>query len=288
MQDNLEVVAAPLFFALLVGSGLVWAAVIRRLFRRQPLVELEPRVAVLWSGIDLVVLATTLLFCEIAAGAVAARVAGASSGGMSPESLLVASIAHVGWLAFAVVYLVVKRGAYLNDFGMDARRMAGDARLGGFIFLAALVPVFGVQGFFVYVLDMPSEHPLLKMMQDEPSVAIMALATVAAVGVAPVFEEFVFRVVLQGWLESQQVRLRQLRGGGVDQQPGFVPIVIASVVFAMLHFGHGPDPIALFVFSLFLGYAYRQTHRIFPSLVVHACLNGWTMLNLWLLFLAEK
>ena len=42
MQDNLEVVAAPLFFALLVGSGLVWATVIRRLFRRQPLVELEP------------------------------------------------------------------------------------------------------------------------------------------------------------------------------------------------------------------------------------------------------
>ena len=85
MQDNLEVVAAPLFFALLVGSGLVWATVIRRLFRRQPLVELEPRVAVPWSGIDLVVLAMTLLFCEIAAGAVAVRVAGASSGGMSPK-----------------------------------------------------------------------------------------------------------------------------------------------------------------------------------------------------------
>jgi membrane protease YdiL (CAAX protease family) len=104
--------------------------------------------------------------------------------------------------------------------------------------------------------------------------------------VAPLFEEFAFRVVLQGWLESQQVRLRRLRGEFGDQQPGFAPIVITSVMFALLHFGYGPDPFALFVFSLFLGYAYRQTHRILPPLVVHACLNGWTMLNLWILFLS--
>ncbi|MEX0676786.1 MAG: CPBP family intramembrane glutamic endopeptidase [Pirellulales bacterium] len=288
MQANLEAVAWALSMALLLGSGLVWAAVARRLFRRQPLVALEPRSGAPWSGFDLVVLAIALVFGELAAREVVEGLSPEAVEGVSPEILVALTIARIAWLGFAVVYLVIKRGATLYELGFDASRLAGDARLGGRIFLAAIVPVFAVQGFFVYVLQMPSEHPLLKLAHDEPRVPIMALATLLAVGVAPVFEEFVFRVVLQGWLESQQARLRRLRGGGADERSGFAPLVIASIVFAMLHFGHGPDPIALFVFSLFLGYAYRQTHRIFPSLVIHACLNGWTMFNLWVLFVAER
>jgi membrane protease YdiL (CAAX protease family) len=148
------------------------------------------------------------------------------------------------------------------------------------------VPVFAVPWCFVYVLDIPSKHPLVELMETRPNLAVMILATVMAVGVAPLFEEFVFRVLLQGWLEDQQVRLRERRAASGDERPGFAPIVVASVVFAALHMGHGPDPFALFVFSLFLGYVYRQTHRIVPSLVVHACLNGWTMINLWLMVYA--
>jgi membrane protease YdiL (CAAX protease family) len=53
-----------------------------------------------------------------------------------------------------------------------------------------------------------------------------------------------------------------------------------------MHFSAGPDPVAIFVLSLFLGYAYRQTHRILPSIAIHAGLNGWTMLNLWIMYLS--
>jgi membrane protease YdiL (CAAX protease family) len=284
MQDNVEAVARPILFAVLLGSAMVWAAVARRFARGQPPLDFEPRMRVTWSGFDMVLLGITFMCCEVVAATLAARMTGASADGMSPESLLAATIARLIWLAFAVVYLVFKAGAYLDDLGFDTSRPGRDARLGGLMLLAAIVPVYAVQLFFVYVAKLPSKHPLLQLTEQRPSVAVLALATVAAVGVAPFFEEFLFRVVLQGWLESQQVRLRQLRGAGNDEKPGFAPIVIASAVFALLHIGHGPDPIALFVLSLFLGYAYRQTHRIGPPLVIHVGINALAMINVWVLF----
>jgi membrane protease YdiL (CAAX protease family) len=53
----------------------------------------------------------------------------------------------------------------------------------------------------------------------------------------------------------------------------WIPIVIASALFAGAHFGHGTAPIPLFFLSLGLGYVYHRTHRIWPSLVTHALVN---------------
>ncbi len=70
--------------------------------------------------------------------------------------------------------------------------------------------------------------------------------------------------------------------GTVDQSPRLPskewgPIAISSILFAAMHIGQGPAPIPLFFLALVLGYLYRQTHRIWPSLVVHLLLNGCTM-----------
>lgn len=290
MQDQVEPAAGPIaaiMFALLMGSALAWANIARKLSRGRSPIEFEPRMPVAWSGLDMLVLGVTMLFCEVVAANIVGRGGGESTGGLSPEALAAASVARLVWLGFAAVYLVFKSGAYLDDLGLDTSRLARDARAGGLAFLAAIVPVYGIQLFFVYALDLPSEHPVLQLTRERHSAGVLVLATLAAVGVAPVFEEFVFRVVLQGWLESQQVRLRRLRGMA-GERPGYAPIVIASTVFALLHLGHGPDPIALFVLSLFLGYAYRQTHRIGPPLLIHLGVNALAMANLWLLFFLEK
>ncbi|CAN0489807.1 unnamed protein product, partial [Hapterophycus canaliculatus] len=55
------------------------------------------------------------------------------------------------------------------------------------------------------------------------------------------------------------------------------PIVVASLLFAMMHWGQGLAPIPLFFLSLGLGYLYRQTGSLIPSIVVHFVLNGFTM-----------
>jgi membrane protease YdiL (CAAX protease family) len=64
-------------------------------------------------------------------------------------------------------------------------------------------------------------------------------------------------------------------------------MVFTSTVFALLHLSHGPDFIPLFFLSLGLGYLYQKTQRLVPCLVVHALLNGTTMVIL-VLNLLEK
>ncbi|MEX2559488.1 MAG: CPBP family glutamic-type intramembrane protease, partial [Pirellulales bacterium] len=60
------------------------------------------------------------------------------------------------------------------------------------------------------------------------------------------------------------------------------PIVVSSLVFALMHWGHGPAPFALFWFSLALGYLYQRTHRIGPPVVAHAALNAFSLALLWM------
>jgi membrane protease YdiL (CAAX protease family) len=60
----------------------------------------------------------------------------------------------------------------------------------------------------------------------------------------------------------------------------WLPIVCSAGVFALLHVGHGPDPIPLFVFALALGYLYQRTGRILPSLTLHFLLNGVSLVML--------
>lgn len=62
-----------------------------------------------------------------------------------------------------------------------------------------------------------------------------------------------------------------------DDSPPMWPIFVTSTIFAMMHFGQGAAPVALFVLSLGLGFLYRQTSSIVPCFVVHFLLNGFSM-----------
>jgi hypothetical protein len=103
-----------------------------------------------------------------------------------------------------------------------------------------------------------------------------------------------FRGVLQGWLEKLEAAIvsrRHSREAGelsaaspvepIDRPLGAMPIIVSSLLFALMHLGQGPAPIALFVFSLVLGFLYRQTHRLWPSMVVHCLLNAVTIVVLF-------
>jgi membrane protease YdiL (CAAX protease family) len=200
---------------------------------------------------------------------------------------------------------------------------------------------------------------------------MIALATFTAVVVAPLFEEFIFRVLLQGWLEAVWSRRRrthrELRGGPA----AYVPLVLPAALFALMHFRFGrapptpqdltalflvvlariaaelatlglafavlrlgpgataadlgwtprklsgdarlaiaallaisppvfllqsalnygiqragieiaPDPIPLFFLALVFGVLYQRTHRITPSLLLHAAFNGTSIILFFL------
>ena len=56
-----------------------------------------------------------------------------------------------------------------------------------------------------------------------------------------------------------------------------------AVLFGLMHFGHGPDPFALSVLGMFLGYAYWKTHRLAAPLAIHVMVNSLAVVELWVM-----
>jgi membrane protease YdiL (CAAX protease family) len=304
---------------------------------RLPLVSWTPRQAVPWTAIDLLVviglyvagsgiaavLSQELPETGIAAGRILIR--------LTPEEALIVSstAASLVILAIGLSLISFRTGAAPRDFGWSHRDAGIDLKMGLIAFVMLAPPVYALQGLLVSFWQ-ESKHPLVEMFKEEPSAGFFAILFVSAAIVAPLFEEIVFRVLLQGLLEKvfsparaanqptaelqsgvstppnnfdgDIVPLQRLddnpyaspQAGGhelaaaksleaVEQDRGvsWLPVIITSAIFAALHYSHGPDWIPLFFLAMGLGYLYQRTHRLLPSLVVHALLNAISMWGLW-------
>jgi membrane protease YdiL (CAAX protease family) len=70
---------------------------------------------------------------------------------------------------------------------------------------------------------------------------VFLLAVVSAALVAPVFEEFFFRVVLQGWLEASERQWRKSPAVRQSLPRGLLPVVASALAFAAMHFRRASD-----------------------------------------------
>lgn len=192
----------------------------------------------------------------------------------SISALLV--VLMIGWQRMQVC-------ASWKDFGFPTSlvQFANDISLGQLTFAAALLPVYAVQFLLVSLLGAPSSHQVLEELINDPSGQMLLVAGLMAVVVAPLFEEFSFRVMLQGWLEKIANRRHQSvepeEGTTNVQRKPFWPILVSSFAFAIAHTGQGYAPVALFVLACFLGYLYRQTHRLAPCVVAHMAFNALSL-----------
>ena len=81
-----------------------------------------------------------------------------------------------------------------------------------------------------------TENPVLLLLRRSPTWGTWLLCGVAAVIVAPIFEEVLFRLVLQGWLEAVERRWRRRFPALRRLVPGMVPVVAVSLLFGALHY----------------------------------------------------
>ncbi len=257
----------------LASLGL-WIGVIQQAWHGKEPISYEPRRPVPW-GKDGAFLA---LFCIGMALLSTYGVTEAKAD--RPAGVTLSDALAFGMLSLALALMVVlwQRNnvcARLKDFGLpqSGRQLGRDFLLGLGVFIAALIPVYMVQMILVSLFGLPTHHPTLEQLLADPTGEAMLAAGITAVIVAPLFEEFTFRVMLQGGLEKM---------AGASSEAGtpraWWPVVMSSAAFALAHQGQGFAPVPLFVLALGLGYAYRQTHRLAPCVVAHAAFNAFSLM----------
>jgi len=80
------------------------------------------------------------------------------------------------------------------------------------------------------------EHPIVDLLAADSSATTWLLCALVAVVVAPIVEEFTYRLVLQGWLEAEERRARRRTAALRRLVPGVGPVVLVSLLFALRHF----------------------------------------------------
>jgi hypothetical protein len=111
-------------------------------------------------------------------------------------------------------------------------------------------------------------HVLLDTLAQSNSPLATALLLLSAIVIAPIFEECVYRGLLQSTLAEWLGRSR--RG---------LAIFLAAFLFAIVHLGATPPHAipALFAFGLILGYLYERTGSLLPSILLHAGFNAFNV-----------
>lgn len=89
--------------------------------------------------------------------------------------------------------------------------------------------------------DTARPHHLVILIQESHTLPTFLLCFLSAVIVAPIVEEFLFRLVLQGWLEAVEMQFRRRIPLLRRLMPGALPVVLVAVVFAGAHY-RGPSP----------------------------------------------
>jgi membrane protease YdiL (CAAX protease family) len=165
--------------------------------------------------------------------------------------------------------------AVVGMFGPRARETVcvrlgspGRGALTGLIAFAAILPVCVAAlqtNIIVLWLIKPQElqvvHPLVDTLQHAPQPWVLPLATIEAMVLAPLSEEFMYRGILMTTL------LKHTGAGGA--------IVISSAAFALVHLPVEPWAVLpLFFLGMALAYAAYRTRSLVAPIVAHSLFNG--------------
>ncbi|MHC4509055.1 MAG: lysostaphin resistance A-like protein [Planctomycetota bacterium] len=178
----------------------------------------------------------------------------------------------VGGIVTTAVILLLARAHFarrLRGFGLDIKTMQGDFLCAPVTLLAvwplimAAIAVTMFLGRHVWGQDyrMP-QHQELELITKNPELPLRITIVVAAVIVAPLLEELMFRGLVQTTIRSFFAA-----GNGA-----WVAIAASSGLFALMHANAGHWP-ALFVLSMSLGYTYEKSGSLFQPIFVHSFFN---------------
>lgn len=260
----MDQLASMLQVVILLASLAVWGMILERLFTGEPLV---PRTVPVsrprpWLA---VFLAALLLFVSLVTQfhrsrmTIEAFVFDADKAlRIALETVLVKLIT-----ACALIACLTRLGSQrLTRFGIDGRHPRREIGLGVLGYLAAIIPVIIVTMSMSDFRADDNKHLFLQIIRSDQSVLLVALMIGSAVIMAPLEEELMYRVILQGTLQRYLSPTAS--------------IVISASLFSAVH--GFPDAVGLFPLALILGFLYWRTGSYWAVVTTHAAFNGVTVL----------
>jgi membrane protease YdiL (CAAX protease family) len=179
---------------------------------------------------------------------------------------LMVHVAFTGGLAAVLVAILLCSQRSPADYGLKLRSLGWQVVDGVFGYLLALLPMAAMMFATAPFRGPHNQNALLTLLAESPDLGTVVAICVAAVVLAPLYEELLFRVVLQGWMT-------------VVVDPRYsIPIV--ALIFGAIH--GLPDGIALLPLACVLGYVFHRRHSYVSVVVIHGLFNA-TMLILALL-----
>lgn len=236
-----------LLLLLSIASLQVWGMIFRRWRQRRPVLATAPRCRSPWLPVASLVAGCYVILLTLPS---------------SPTTVTITQVQHgvmfgLMEIAIALTFLTGGFQASFKDVGFSLSGLRGQVKDGTSAFLACLLPVFVVM-FATYWLRTPdNQHAYLKLLREEPSPVNIGWMLVAAVAIAPIKEELLFRVMFQDGLARR-----------IGAEPA---LVIVAVLFCLVH--GFPDSLALFPFALILGYLYQQRQSAWSVIIAHALFN---------------
>ena len=159
------------------------------------------------------------------------------------------------------------------EFGLNLKSLRDQVRDGFNGFFLAVLPM-AVTIVLTASLSLRTEetqNPLLRLLTETGNPIDVVLVGLLAVVVAPLSEEMMFRVILQGWLTTVV-------------RPGLAILIVVALFAAI----HGlADGLALLPLATVLGYLFYRRHSYVSVVVIHFLFNA-TMLVLQLLTQTKK
>lgn len=211
--------ANPLIAVLLFLFGMVlllvlssffmlWIGMLMRWYRGIAILTVEPWKPRSWGLVDVLLVLVAAFVGQAVLIPAWGKLSGTDLKKMVETDSISLAVMAVGSLSYLVAmvggmgWLVLRYSASIKHMGLSLRRLIPNTGL-GLAAAAMTLPIVGLLNWAVSEgLKSEYDHPLINELKKEGTVTGYLLAVFCAVLVAPLVEEFFFRVLLQGWLQS--------------------------------------------------------------------------------------
>jgi membrane protease YdiL (CAAX protease family) len=170
--------------------------------------------------------------------------------------------ALVAIVLLGLMKISIDRFVRIEEYGIKEEKFSSQLKDGLLGFLLAIIPVTLFRTFTLPFLNEDELHPLIRLIKDSGDITLWAHVIFAAVIIAPILEELMYRVILQGWLRTF-----------LSPVPA---ILVTALIFSSMH--GFPAVIALFPLAIILGYIYEVRHSYFACVTTHMLFNGVNLL----------